>query len=410
MQRLCVLNFKKIILILLFCCIGLFASTGLCYVAFAVIIFFTCLSVLLKPKLTISFNQYEDLIPLTFVMVWLYGVIIGLIRHNQPNYIFANFAGMIVYLFYYVLLIFRIPKMSVFKVAFYGGVTIAVMTTTIFYLNQFNILSLYRGWSSTGQMRVFITILTTAFIPWLLTVSLFFMPNDKKEIIRSSFKVNKISSLFIFLICSFSILYISASKGFTLGILFYFAFVPVLFYSPKFLEGKLNVKLPIFLTFILILFVVYSSLGYGDIVTKLFAKVDISNKARYDQLDFIIRDFKFFGNGLGATINGSIRSVVAPYGFELTYVNLIHKFGFMSVILFLGWAYLFIKIISRILVGKELLYNIAAFGALGYMLPSIGNPLLMHPACVMLNCIALYLTRKPIDELAKKSKIALVAN
>jgi hypothetical protein len=404
------LNVKKIILALLFCCIGIFASSGICYVAFAVIIFLTLLSVLLRPEFKISFNQIEDLIPLAFMGVWIYGVIVGLVRHNQPKYIFANFAGMIVYAFYYVLIVFRIPKLTVFKIAFYGGVTIATFTTIIFYLNSWGIISLYRGWSSTGQVRVFITILATAYIPWLYTVSLFFMPNSKKEILRSTFSIKNITSLFIFLICSFSILYISASKGFTLGVLFYFIFVPVLFYSPKFLKGKLNVKLPIFLTFILILFVVYSSLGYGDIVTKLFAKVDISNKARYDQLDFIINDFNFFGNGLGATIKGLVRSISTPYGFELTYLNLIHKFGFMSLILFLGWTYLFIKIIGRILVGKELLFNIAAFGALGYMLPSIGNPLLMHPACVMLNCIALYLTRKPIDKSANKSELVPDAN
>jgi hypothetical protein len=396
------LNLKGVILALLFCCIGIFFSTGICYVAFLIIILITGISILKKRKFTLAFNQFEDLIPLIFIIVWLYGVIMGIIRGNEPKYIIANFAGMVVYMFYYVLIIFKLPKISVFKTAFYAGITISIITVIIFYLNQFNILSHYRGWSSTGQVRVFITILATAFIPWLYTVSLFFMPFDKKKIMRSTFSINKLTSIFIFVICSFSILYISASKGFTLGVLFYFVFIPVLFYGPKFLKGKLNIELPIFLTFIIFLFVIYSSLGYGDIVTKLFAKGDISNKTRYDQLNFIINDFNFFGNGLGATINGVIRSKETPYGFELTYLNLIHKFGFMSIFLFIGWAYLFIKIISRILNGKELLYNIAAFGALGYLLPSIGNPLLMHPACVMLNCIALYLTRKPIIEFNEK--------
>lgn len=106
----------------------------------------------------------------------------------------------------------------------------------------------------------------------------------------------------------------------------------------------------------------------------------------------MLDDLSFWGKGLGATISGIVRSQDAPYGFELTYINLIHKFGVFSLFLFGGWAYMFFRSICILWKSKNI-ESVIVFSSLGYMFPSIGNPLLMHPTLVLLNCLTLYLIK-----------------
>jgi TRAP-type C4-dicarboxylate transport system permease small subunit len=271
--------------------------------------------------------------------------------------------------------------------------TISIISIIIYILNESNITNIYRGWSSAGHPRIFIAILTTAFVPWFYSSASLFINSENKRELLTRINLSSNKSMIIFILTTISLLFIAGSKGFALGIIVYSVLSPLLFYLPELLKAKLNKNLPVYLSIIIILFILLLSLGYGDLANKIFASEDISNKTRYDQMTLILKDLNFLGNGLGATIEGLIRDSSAPYGVELTYLNLIHKFGFMSVILFIGWTYMFFRIIRKIIKRQELPYNIAALGALGYMFPSIGNPMLMHPGCVIMNCLALYLTR-----------------
>src|SRR5690606_3660100 len=48
--------------------------------------------------------KVHDWIPILFLFVWAYGVIMGLINGNDIGYIVRNFAGMVFYLAYYIIL------------------------------------------------------------------------------------------------------------------------------------------------------------------------------------------------------------------------------------------------------------------------------------------------------------------
>jgi hypothetical protein len=52
--------------------------------------------------------QAYDAIPLALILVWFYGAILGFALHNQPGNVIRNFAGMTMYLIYYLLLANRI--------------------------------------------------------------------------------------------------------------------------------------------------------------------------------------------------------------------------------------------------------------------------------------------------------------
>ena len=122
----------------------------------------------------------------------------------------------------------------------------------------------------------------------------------------------------------------------------------------------------------------------------MFEKEDISNIARYEQLNFLLADMKLLGNGLGATVPGYISNPELPYGFELTFINVIHKFGIFSIVLFFNWIYMFSYLFKQCWNKKNIITNVVMLASLGYLFPSIGNPLLFHPSLVILNSIVLY--------------------
>ena len=70
---------------------------------FFILLFLSSIRIVrLKMKFYFS-NKIEDYIALFFFLVWLYGFIRGIILDNNITYIVANFAGMICYLFYFIL-------------------------------------------------------------------------------------------------------------------------------------------------------------------------------------------------------------------------------------------------------------------------------------------------------------------
>jgi hypothetical protein len=136
------------------------------------------------------------------------------------------------------------------------------------------------------------------------------------------------------------------------------------------------------------------SLGYINIITAMFDNNDTANILRYEQLFYLLNDLTIFGKGLGAVIPEYSRNLEKPYGFELSYLNLIHKFGVFSLVLIILYCVTLIKAFKNIVKGYNVKYAVIAIGAMCYLLPSIGNPLLFAPQAVVLNCLALYIIRK----------------
>src|SRR5690606_12706420 len=130
-----------------------------------------------------------------------------------------------------------------------------------------------------------------------------------------------------------------------------------------------------------------------NILTAMFSTNDEANIDRYEQLYFLLNDLTFWGKGSGAVISGYSRNVDKPYGFELSYLNLVHKVGVMAIFVILAYASLIIRSFSQIAANYNTKYAIAALGAMTYLFIAIGNPLLFAPQSVLLHCCALYFLR-----------------
>lgn len=157
--------------------------------------------------------------------------------------------------------------------------------------------------------------------------------------------------------------------------------------------GKLNKKsIFLMLLSIVMIFIIFS-LGYFNIISEMFDSDDVSNIERYAQLYELLSDLSIEGQGLGAVIPGGYnRNQNLPYGFELSYINILHKLGIVGIIVLFLYLNTFILIYRNIKRG-EYLYSALALGCVCYLFPGIGNPVVFAPNCVVLHCFALYLLR-----------------
>lgn len=368
------------------------------YYVCSFLIIITAVYAALKYKLKIPYCKTEDYIAFSFVLVWVYGFVNGLLHENDINYVIANFFGMSCYIMYFVFTTLKVNREKLVKIVFISGICvclIAFFRIICFFCNIQNsvieaLIGEGVGMSSTGQMRVYFTSLATAYP--LLGASLFILLYQYREI--KTLKIDTIFYSLIYFMLTVSVLmFVSSSKGFLLGALFVIISIPFFISIKGLMVGKLNMALFILLLIVCIVAFFLLYFDYFSIIEMMFDRDDVSNDLRYKQLDYMLQDLTFWGKGLGATVPGMIRSDEAPYGFELTYINLVHKFGLFSIVLFSNWLYMFIKSFSFLLKKKSLFYSSVALSSLGYMFPSIGNPLLMHPGLVILNCLTLYLLR-----------------
>ena len=308
---------------------------------------------------------------------------------------------MFCYLLYYVLIILDVSVaklVNVLKITTISTSIIAIIyyTLGLFDINAAFLYSFLGGinqGSSTGQLRVYFTDLSVGFSLWFISFVYLLIGRMEKHIFLLQGIKHRSYILFL-LLTTFVLYFVTASKGFMLAGVFYIFLTPILLYGKKMTSGKMSNNVFFFVALFVLIVLVLVTSDYVNIVMNIFDTEDDSNEIRYLQLAYIVEDVSWWGKGLGAVIPNFSRNDEAEYGFELTYINLIHKFGIFSCVLFLNWVYVLFKACRNVYHRKNVFNSSLSLGCMGYLFPSVGNPLLMHPACVLLNCIALYLLRK----------------
>jgi len=140
----------------------------------------------------------------------------------------------------------------------------------------------------------------------------------------------------------------------------------------------------LYLIFIPILFWLMNLTGYIDLVYSIFDQKDVGNSVRLDQLNYLVNDLTLLGHGAGALI----KNYRYGYSVELVYVNVIHKYGLMSVFIFLGFALTFIKLF--ITFKTSVFLTAILFSFMMYVVPALGNAILFAPLSVFLHVTVLY--------------------
>lgn len=398
----------NIIFIFIFLC---FASTStIQYPLFACFLAITILKIttshkLRKPRILIFRCDY---IPLVFLIAWIYGIVIGLIRSNQSDYVFANFAGMVMYLFYFFLIISNVSKAQVFKILYNAALFVLwlnlfiAMTWLTYGMEWYedSILSLFfgefRGGSSTGQMRLFNSNQIIIFV--ILSISLnrlFSRPADLTSEVNFLGPKTRMRAIAIIIFSLIALIGVGGSKGYMLSIIVMFLIYYLFSFNTNRLTFASIKRLILPILFFALLSLLLVQLGYSNIATEIFSEEDEGNIGRYYQLIYFFDDLTFFGKGLGSVVQGFIASSDKPYGYELSYFNVIHKFGLFAAPLFICYIYciyIAVKGIGHKFTNHSF-YSAAGLGAIAYLGPSLGNPIIFNPQMVILHCLMIFLTR-----------------
>ena len=362
---------RKITLVGLLVCLSTNLPTSIYYAFFAVFVVLFVVYVFSKMKLVKL--QKVDLIALSFILVWFYGIIIGLIRGNERQYVFANFAGLICYFMYFILVNYRIDVNRLIKFVLLAGLLLSLLSSIgmLSYQTGIRIPTFLSGnitYSSTGQVRIYTATLPVAFS--LMGISFYqILYNNKDFRFLNLHKKNY--AFLLFIISFFSIFIVTASKGFTLGGISIIFIIFLFSYGSQITRKKIHISFVLFIILLLFGTITFNQLGYFNIITDMFSSEDIANISRYTQLDYILDDITFWGNGLGSIVPGFISNRESPYGYELIYFNIVHKFGIFSIILFFNWIYMFVYLFRRCWNKKNIINNVIMLSSLGYLLETL---------------------------------------
>ena len=124
----------------------------------------------------------------------------------------------------------------------------------------------------------------------------------------------------------------------------------------------------------------------------------LGNAVRFEQFDKLIEDITWMGRGFGAPLSsGYARSAQFPYGFELSFVNIVHKLGVLSLLYFAFLVYSGFAVWLSKAANAE---RYACLALLAYLFPSIGNPIVFAVECVFLHALALYVATRRRHDMA----------
>jgi hypothetical protein len=151
----------------------------------------------------------------------------------------------------------------------------------------------------------------------------------------------------------------------------------------------------IYFLFVVCFFVFFQYRNILFIVNVLIELETDPSHVRPAQALELINDFSFWGSGLGAGLSSGYSRDELGYGFELSFHNIIHKFGVFSIF---PLATIFVPMAVsafNLMRGRNIIINTSAFSLMLYVIPAYGNPIVFASFNVLLNCVALYLVAHP---------------
>ena len=434
---------KTYLVLLVGLLVGTFGATSfsapsnlLSYVSFVLLIAFF-FSGLLKNNIIDSLSslqfQLYDLIPLILLLVWLYGFARGVYAGNSNT--LRNFAGMGVYLVYYVLVLEKINKFDLLRcVLVAAGVIASYMYACLIWDKLFSHIVYghisFEYWDVRAYYSEAIMIIA---VPIVLGMHRIFSIRPAAASAKHNL-VNPKTFLLLY-IYAFAFMQISFSKAAVvfyalalLGFILYYAVDIV----QKLRRFHLKYSLLFILTFGVGAFPAMVTLA-AYVPNLVTAGTQVSNwhllggkKApsgnpdrkqvvEREQEDSRIRaqfleqsqaeerrgmqaaelkgDLTVWGRGLGSTLSNGYKRDSGGYGFESNYLNLIHKFGVLALCIFVAYIFILYKIWRGLSQYRTRHFALGALSILVGLLMGFGNPVLMSPVMVCMQCIVLYWLR-----------------
>lgn len=334
------------------------------------------------------------ILPLFIFFSWCYGVLVGLSNGVNVSYVFSNFAGLALYILFYI---------------FYYSVRIDVSKKALFFSAicscVFGVYSVFSAFASVGGggepdqvgLSGFRTLYSVTFlyvVPFLFLCLLRLFLQDKSRVnLKSDLKAG-----IYFLLFGFTLVVPAMSKGFILIFILIFVLVFIKGYALA-LRSLVIGKNLFVMTFVAalagILLLLFTD--FYNVLLFSFSSGEGSNSIRSEQFDYLVSEWSFSGAGLGSSLLSGYQRDDTGYGFELTYVNLVNKLGFLSVPLFLSYCTIVFFGLKFFFFDDKRVSGAWVLGLMAFLIPGAGNPLLLAPAFVFMHFIAMTLVIRELS-------------
>jgi hypothetical protein len=326
---------------------------------------------------------------------WVYGFLLGLVNGVPIKFASRNFFGLIMYIFFPILLLIRPTLKSLFvAVILGGGIQIfyglvatykRLLDPTLFIVE--NSLSEVRSMYSTGFVVIF-PLFVSSLAYFLVHKNIYSIP-------VGSVVINLTKKIYFLGITLFALVVPAMSKGMILSTILLAFFVEIVSLH-HFLRRKVIKKACLIFSAVLIVLGTYLVINFGDIIFHTFSSDEVSNSIRNEQYKYLVNEFSLLGSGLGAALHSGYSRDETGYGFELTYINIIHKLGICSFFLLCSYVLTLFVAFIRIWRCQLVFESIFVVGLMGYLVVGSGNPLLLSSVCVVLHCIGMYILVSPL--------------
>lgn len=357
----------------------------LIYFIFLIIFLFLLLA---KRSIVLPRMQYLCYLPAFSILVWVYGLFLAIFNSIPFEAYTRNFAALLFYGFFYILILIR-PKLDALRRVFiWLAVIYALISLFAILENNVGLFDFdVQTEAGFGVFRLYYSIGTVClFIPLM---HLFFtLAAGNQNSIYNRGSLYGYGSFFdvLLFILFLLIIFLNGSKGYVASLLFSCLFF-IVYRLVNLRRSQLVGNLLIIFGSLFIFFLCFYYFEIFEFILKLEFDEDHPRSIQGREL---IDDFTIFGNGLGASITNGYSRDELGYGFELSYHNVIHKFGIFSTIIFAVIFYPFAVSVVNILLNRKLSSSIFAFSLMIYVIPAYGNPFLISPITVMFNVLALY--------------------
>ena len=348
------------------------------YIVTIVFFFLSFLGMVLTGKLPICKFSTTDILAAAMVMVWIYGIIVGLAKGNNRTYIFRNFAGLILYISMFFL---RRGKLKYGKlrkwILLISELQLVLIPVSYIMINHggasvfYNFLvpmGMGTNMDTDGSISIWANNPNLVFVCYCFFI--YKCLYEKKRIMQYAF---------LSLLCAMVILLCARSGGIILEFL---ALTALMIWAFVWKKAK---KWAIILSGFLIVIGVFAL--YKPLSILFDVKDDTNNQTRIVQIRYIFSHFSLIGHGLGA----EYKEIGKDYGIEVIYLDLLYKFGVFAFIILGIYVHTVLKAIKRLKSVNSNAYDTIPLALMGFLFVAAGNPILFAGPSVISHILAMLL-------------------
>ncbi|WDR00764.1 hypothetical protein PSC71_08450 [Devosia sp. J2-20] len=321
-------------------------------------------------------------LPFCLFAIWTYGVLLGLVSGTAPGMVFRNFAGMALFPFVYGMMVLLKPNPRL--------LVGALMLGSVGFVYMVTYLLLTVNPQGTVDSIGLMTFRYHYYLATIPAIAVMLLIAGRAVVFRDGNQLHFLLAPAIF-VCMFY----SGSRAFYAALAVTMLFLGVALIPRWSLLIRATLLGIGFLMSGLFL-AMLSSGGTAEVGQAVAQSIEMeieSGSPRSQQLAAMLPELNLFGHGLGAALgSGYARDPIFTYAFELSYISLAHKVGFLGLLAFLACVAVHMAQSLRALIRSDFKPEmIIAVSVMGFLVSSWWNPALFAPLFVVLFCASIYL-------------------